>query len=145
MVVRVKVRLRPLKGSTGKAIESVAILKSGYESAEEEVISPVKVAERLGLWPRLPEGTEIEEYEAAGGIKVRTYFIKDCLEIQVVTEDKVSEPVKTAAVIMEGQDEILLSDASISAHRIVIEDAKQGLWRFRGEYKLRKSEKPQYW
>ena len=145
MVVRVKVRLRPLKGNAGEAIESVAILKSGYESAEEEVIIPVKVAERLGLWPRLPEGTEIEEYEVAGGIKVRTYFIKDCLETQVVTEDKVSEPVKTAAVIMEGQDEILLSDASISAHRIVIEDAKQGLWRFRGEYKLRKSEKPQYW
>ena len=145
MVVRVKVRLRPLKGNAGEAIESVAVLNSGYESVEEEVIIPVKVAERLGLWPRLPEGTEIEEYEVAGGIKVRTYFIKDCLEIQVVTEDKVSEPVKTAAVIMEGQDEILLSDASISAHRIVIEDAKQGLWKFRGEYKLRKSEKPQYW
>jgi len=31
----------------------------------------VKVAERLGLCPRLHEGTEVEEYEVAGGIKVR--------------------------------------------------------------------------
>ncbi|RLE62678.1 MAG: hypothetical protein DRN53_03530 [Thermoprotei archaeon] len=145
MVVRVKVRLRALKGSIGEVVESVAVLNSGYESVEEEVIIPVRVAERLGLWPRLPEGTEVEEYEVAGGIRVRTYFIRDCLEVQVITEDSISKPVKTVAVIMEGQDEILLSDASISAHRIVIEDAKEGLWRFRGEEKLRKSEKPQYW
>ncbi len=145
MVVRVKVKLKALKGDVGGVVESAAVLNSGYESVEEEVIIPVKVAERLGLWPRLPEGTEVEEYEVAGGIKVRAYFIRDCLEVQVVAEDKASEPVKTAAAIMEGQNEILLSDASISAHRIVIEDAKRGLWRFRGEEKLRGSEKPQYW
>jgi len=145
MVVRVKVRLRPLKGTVGETVEGVAVLNAGYESEGEEIVIPVKVAERLGLWPKLPEGTEVEACEVAGGIKVRTYFIRDCLEVQVIAEDKSSKPIRTAAVIMEGQKEMLLSDASISSHQIIIEDAKRGIWRFRGEEKLRKSEKPQYW
>ncbi|MEM1909662.1 MAG: hypothetical protein QXH81_09620 [Thermofilaceae archaeon] len=56
-------------------------------------------------------------------------MIEDCLEVQVVAEDAASDPVRTA--VMEGESEILMSDASISAHRIVIEDPKRGLWRFR--------------
>jgi len=139
------VRLKALKGRVGEVLESVAVLNAGYESEGAEAIIPVRVAERLGLWPSLPEGARVETYEVAGGIKVRIYFIEDCLEVQVVTEDRASDPVKTAAVIMEGQNEILLSDASISLHRIVLEDSKEGTWRFRGEEKLRKSEKPQYW
>ncbi|MEM2187185.1 MAG: hypothetical protein QXI60_03845 [Thermofilaceae archaeon] len=121
----------------------MAVANAGYESEGPEVI-PVRVAERLGLWPRLPEGTEVQAYEVAGGLKVRSYVIGDCLEVQVVAEDAASDPVRTAAV-MEGESEILLSDASISAHRIVIEDPKRGLWRFRGEEKLRRSECPEYW
>jgi len=69
--------------------------------------------------------------------------IEDCLEVQVVAEDAASDPVRAA--VMEGESEILMSDASISAHRIVIEDPKRGLWRFRGEEKLRRSESPEYW
>ena len=145
MVVRVRVRLKALKGKRWEAIEGVAVLNAGYESEEPEATIPVKLAERLGLWPRLPEGTEVEAYEVAGGIKVRTYFIENCLEVQVVTEDTASSPIKTVAVIMEGQNEILLSDAAISAHQIILEDAKKGIWRFRKEEKLRKSESPQHW
>ena len=121
MVVRVRVELKALKGKRGEAIEGVAVLNAGYESEEPEATIPVKLAERLGLWPRLPEGTEVEAYEVAGGIKVRTYFIENCLEVQVVTEDTVSSPIKTVAVIMEGQNEILLSDAAISAHQIILD------------------------
>ncbi|MCX8168607.1 MAG: hypothetical protein N3E39_00065 [Candidatus Methanomethylicia archaeon] len=39
---------------------------------------------------------------------------------------------------MKGQNEIPLSDASITAHKVVIGDAKNRLWRFRGEEKQRK-------
>lgn len=145
LVVRVKVRLKALKGKEGEVIESVAVANAGYESEVPEIIIPVKVAERLGLWPRVPEGTEVEAHEVAGGIRVRTYLIEDCLETQVVTKETSSSPVKTVAVIMEGQNEILLSDASISAHQIVLEDPKKGIWRFKKEKKLRKSERPEYW
>ena len=86
MVVRVRVRLKALKGRVGEVLESVAVLNAGYESEGAEAIIPVRVAERLGLWPSLPEGARVETYEVAGGIKVRIYFIEDCLEVQVVTE-----------------------------------------------------------
>ncbi|MEM2372641.1 MAG: hypothetical protein QW291_08995, partial [Thermofilaceae archaeon] len=127
MVVRVRVRLKALKGRRGEVVESVAVANAGYESEGPEVI-PVRVAERLGLWPKLPEGTEVQAYEVAGELKVRSYVIEDCLEVQVVAEDAASDPVRAA--VMEGESEILMSDASISAHRIVIEDPKRGLWRF---------------
>lgn len=145
MVVRVKVKLKALKGKGGEAVEGVAVLNAGYESVGPEVAVPARLAERLGLWPKLPEGAEVGAYEAAGGVRVRAYYIGDCLEVQVVTDDVASSPVRSAAAVIEGQDEILLSDASISAHRIVLEDVKEGIWRFKGERKLRRSESPQYW
>ncbi|MEX2705962.1 MAG: hypothetical protein Q6352_011955 [Candidatus Freyrarchaeum guaymaensis] len=145
MVVRVRIRLRALKGSKGETVEGAGVLNAGYESERPEVIIPVRLAERLGLWPQLPEGTKVETYEVAGGTMVRVYFIGECFESEVVTEDGASSPVRTTGVIMEGQNEILLSDSLISAHRIVLEDAKSGLWRFRDEEKLRRSEPPQYW
>jgi len=51
----------------------MAFLNVGFESAGPEVVIPVVLAERLGLWPKLPEGTEVESYEIAGNRKVRTY------------------------------------------------------------------------
>ena len=144
MVVRVKVRLKALKGRIGKVIESVALLDTGYITEKPEAMIPIEAARMLGLWPNFPGGTEAIIYDV--GIRST---IKDCLELQIITKDKTLKPVKTTAVINEtvyrNIREILLSDASISAHQIIIEDAKQGIWRFKGEEKLRKSEKPQYW
>ena len=60
----------------------MAVANAGYESEGPEVVIPVKVAERLGLWPKLPEGTEVQAYEVAGGLKVRSYVIEDCLEVR---------------------------------------------------------------
>ncbi|MEM0024310.1 MAG: hypothetical protein QXM80_02495 [Thermofilaceae archaeon] len=70
LVVRVRVRLKALKGRRGEVVKSVAVANAGYESEGPEVVIPVRVAERLGLWPKLPEGTEVQAYEVAGGLKV---------------------------------------------------------------------------
>jgi len=48
--------------------------------------------------------------------------------------------VRVSVVIMEGEKEVLLSDKSISALQIVLEDIGKGIWRFKKEEKLRKSE-----
>ena len=70
------------------------------------------------------EETEVEGYEIAGSMKVRTYYINDCLE--VIVENKISG-TKAAAAIMEGEREILLSDKTISAFQIVLEDGRRCL------------------
>lgn len=139
-MVRVKVRLKALKRGKGKTIEDTALLNAGYESKNLERVIPVNIAEKLGLRPKLPEGTEVEDYEVVCGTKIRIHYIEDCLETQVITEDKNSEPVEAPAVILEGEKEILASDKWISAQKIVLEDVGKGIWRFRGEEK-RRSEK----
>jgi hypothetical protein len=145
VVVRVRVRLKALKGKKGETVETVALINAGFESEEPEIIIPVKLAEKLGLWPRPPEGTEIAAYEVAGGGKVRTYRIGDCLESQVIAEGVTSDPVKTAAAVMEGEREVVLSDKAISAHRIVLEEVGAGIWKFRGEAETKRSENPEFW
>jgi hypothetical protein len=67
------------------------------------------------------------------------------MEIQVITPDTISKPVKATVTIIDGEREVLLSDAAISALQIVIEDPKVGIWSFKNEKKSRISEKPQYW
>jgi len=63
----------------------------------------------------------------------------------VVTEEGKRSGVKVSAVVAELADEALLNDKTISALKIMLEDLGEGLWRFRGEEKLRRTEKPQRW
>lgn len=145
VVVRTGIRLKILREGEEKTTDTVALLNAGFESEEPEVIIPEKLAVKLGLWPQLPDGTEIEAYEVAGGGKVRTYRVSDCLETRVITEETTSSPVKGTAVIMEGEREVVLSDKAISAHQMILEDTGEGSWRFRGESELRESENPEFW
>jgi hypothetical protein len=145
VVVRIRLRIKALKGEVGKIVETVALVNAGFESDEPEIIVPMELAKELGLWPRLPEGTRTEIYEVAGGGKVRTYRIGEGLETQVIAGGVSSDPVKTAATLMEGEREVVLSDKAISAHRIILEEVGAGIWRFRGETESRRSEEPEFW
>ncbi|MCX8168608.1 MAG: hypothetical protein N3E39_00070 [Candidatus Methanomethylicia archaeon] len=73
MVIIVRVKLKTLKGKILREIESVAVANTGYESEESEIVLPIKVAEKLGLWLKLPEETKVELYEVTGGMKIRIY------------------------------------------------------------------------
>jgi hypothetical protein len=145
VVVRVKLRIRALRGKAEKTVETVALVNAGFESDEPEIIVPVRLAEELELWPRLPEGTETEIYEVAGGGKVKTHRIKGTFETQVIAGEATSDPVETTVAVMEGEREVVLSDKATSAHRIVLEEVGAGIWRFRGETETRQSEEPEFW
>jgi hypothetical protein len=142
MAVRIKIKLKPRKGK-GNELEVNALINSGFETEEPEIVLPIKLAQRLGLWPELRGGT-IETYEVAGGERFDFYFIKDCVEVRVVTKNRISDPILSNAAIAK-EKEILISDKLASAQKIVIEDVGEGLWRFRDEDELRKSEIPEYW
>jgi len=53
--VRVRVRLR----AGDREVVAAALANSGYEAEEPEVVVPVRVAERLSLYPELPRGLEL--------------------------------------------------------------------------------------
>lgn len=141
-MVRVKLKIASVKAKASFEVNS--LLNTGFGTEAPEVVVPLKVAERLGFYPELPQGAVVKAYETAGGI-ARMYYIADAVEIQAITEDKNSKVIKCALVISELEREVLLSDQAIDELEIVIESPGKGRWRFRDEVKVRNTAEPEYW
>jgi hypothetical protein len=134
MGVRVRVRV----GYGGVLTDLVALVNTGYETDVPELLVPVSVAERLGLWPKLPEDTVVETYKTASGL-MRVYRVRG-VRAGLLVSGTEERDVEVYLVISEHTDEALISDQLASAFGIVIEDPAKGLWRLRGESLVRSSE-----
>ena len=132
MGVRVKVRIKYRDSSQ----DIIALVNTGYETDVPEILVPVSVAEKLGLFPRLPEDTIVETYKTASGL-MKVYRIRGAHAI--LAEGAEERSVETYIVISEYADESLISDQLASEFGIVIEDPARGLWRLKGESIIRKS------
>jgi hypothetical protein len=141
MVVRVRVRLTSSEGE----VVTVALANSGYEAEEPEVVVPTRVAERLGLYPRLPANSEVREYRGVGGGVVNTFLVRGLVGVSVLAGDKEVGPVAVTVVITPGEDEVILSDKLMDALGIVLLRPGEGLWRLADEELVRKSERPEKW
>jgi len=71
MGVRVRVRVKYRNSS----LDLVALVNTAYETDIPELLVPVSVAERLGLWPKLPEDAIVETYKTASGL-MRVYRVR---------------------------------------------------------------------
>ena len=142
MAIRVKVLIKRGKGE----VDTVAIVNAGYESDEPEALVPVRLAERLGMWPELPQGTRVEAYRSAGGI-VSLYSVPKAVDIVVKTEDKNRGSSSVNIVISDKEEEVLLSDKLIDSLDIEILKPGKGIWRFADDPlgKERGSQIPEYW
>jgi hypothetical protein len=131
--VRLRLRIRVDE----KSVEVIALLKSGYEAPTPQLLVPVDVARALGLWP--PEGGREVVLETAGG-PLRAWFYPRRALVKVVTEDAESREVLTDIVVSPIGNEPLISDMLAEELEIAVESFGRGLWRFRWESALRKSE-----
>ena len=52
MVVRVRLEMK--SRCTERTLEVIALLNSGFETETPQLLVPIAVAEKLGLWPSLP-------------------------------------------------------------------------------------------
>lgn len=134
MAVRLRLRVRTAEG---RVVECVALLNSGFEAPTPQLIVPVDVARRLGLWP--PEGAVEVELETAGG-PVRAWFYPRRAFVGVVAEDVEPREVLTDLVVAPTVWEPLISDMLAEELEIAVESFGRGLWRFRWEQKIRRSE-----
>ena len=136
MPVRVRVRLRSLRN--GSVVIVSALLNTGFTSDELDIHVPRGLAEKLGLWPP-PGNASLEVLDTAGG-EVLSYFIPDAVELVVVDENdvEVSRRITCNVIVSLHEREVLLSDAVIEELGIEIISPKTGLWRFRGESRLRR-------
>jgi len=142
LAVRVKVLIKKEEAEVG----AVAIANSGYESDEPEVVVPIKVAEKLGMWPEFSLGTRVEAYESPAGTSL-FYVVPKAASIAVETKDKSTTPVVTTIVISDKEKEVLLSDKLLDSLDIELKRPGAGIWRFADDPpdKERVSEHPEYW
>jgi predicted aspartyl protease len=136
MGVRVRVRIE----SQGGFIDTSALVNTGFETPNPQILLPIKAAEKLGLWPDLPKEATPEIYDTAGG-PTRVYRVRNAVKVRI------AEGVEAIAdaVISPIEVEVLISDKLADELMIVIERPGEGLWRLRGESMERKSEKPEIW
>ncbi len=134
MGVRVRLRI----GFGGSSVLVVALVNTGFEGDVPEVLIPVNVAERLGVWPRLPDGTVVETYRSASGLMKVYRFSGGVVEL-LDGEKVLSSCSGVYIVVSEVTDEVLMNDQLISRLGIVIEDPAAGLWRIKGEDRVRSS------
>ena len=115
--------LRIRRGRT--EVITSALVNSGFEAEEPQLIVPVGLAEALGLGQ---EGASIEGFGTAGGGRAYGYRIQGTLEVELLLEDR--EPVRARAsiTVLPGEEEVLISDRLASELGIVILDAWRGEW-----------------
>lgn len=130
MAIRLKLRIKSLRGSSE---DIIALVNSGYEARRPELLIPAELAKRLNLYPVLPAGSEVIEYILADGSRTRLIRVNNAIEVQVITSDRISNPVRCDVVIAENADEALISDKLADALRIVAIAIGEGLWCFRDE------------
>jgi len=124
-------RIRLLRGD--KSIEVVALVNSGYETLEPEILVSHNIAEELSFYPQLPAGAMVKEYRLADGSTTKLLRLMKAVNIYVVEEDRIVGPVEASLVIGERVEEPLISDKLAGRLGIVALDFGEGLWCFRDE------------
>jgi hypothetical protein len=134
MAVRLRLRIRV----GDRSFDTIALLNSSFEAPTPQLIVPVDAARALGLWP--PEDACDVVLETAGG-PLRAWFYPRKALVKVVTEDVESREILTDVVVSPIADEPLISDMLAEELEIAVESFGRGLWRFRWEQRLRRSER----
>jgi len=136
MVCRVKVTIK----TEDEVVETSALLNSGFESDEPDIIIPVSVAEKLHLWP--PRSTMSTLLETGGGEIITPYYTS-AGELELILEDRESLKVKVNIIVNPHIDEVAVSDYVASMLGVILLDFKRGEWRLRDdpEDKVRESVK----
>ncbi len=139
MGLRVKLRLK----TTRRVIETSALINTGFETPEPEIIIPPRLASILGLMP----SNEFSSYMVAGGGQISAIRSRSQLKVSIKLDDKVTSEVDAVALIVFGEEEVIVSDRLAHELGIVIIDPFNGLWCLRDELgeRVRSSVEAEYW
>jgi len=122
MACRVKVRI--IRDSS--IIETSALVNSGFESDSPDIVVPLEVAKRLGLWP--PREASVAVLETGGG-EVFTTYNEYAAEVELVLNDREPKRAVVNVITNPHMHEVVLSDYVSSLFGIILLDIKKGLWK----------------
>ena len=133
----VRVRLRIRRGNV--EVVTSALVNSGFETSDPEVILPPALADILRV-------RGVAEYRVAGGGNTSGIRVGEVM-VKLVLDDRETEEVRAVGTMLLGEDEVLISDRLASVLGIVILDPYEGLWCVKDELgkKVRKSVGMQIW
>jgi hypothetical protein len=103
---------------------------TGFEGLGADIMLPMDLAKRLGLWP--PKNADIYAVRTASGV-APIYRLRDYVEVEVMVNDRSVAPVELTPIISDTVEYVLLSDKALTALGIVIISAGEGLWCLRDE------------
>ncbi|BDR90920.1 hypothetical protein [Vulcanisaeta souniana] len=130
MAIRLRVKLL---SSMGRIMITKALVTTGYETREPEILIPRSIAEDLDLLPRLPSGSEVRNYVLADGTVTRLILVLNAVQVWIIEDDREVGGVTAHVTISERADEALLSDKLVSRLGVVLLDIGEGTWCFRDE------------
>lgn len=131
MAVRVILAIRPARGDCQDVtVLGCALANAGYETDSPELLLPVPVAERLGLWTHLPPGAVAEDYAGAEGGMMVFYRIPQALLVRVQAEGARSHDVRCDAAISRAERQLIMNDRLCDRLRLSLIAPGKGIWRF---------------
>jgi len=122
MACRVRVKLR----RDSRVIETSALVNSGFETDAPDIVVPVELAKRLGLWP--PRETSFTVLDTGGG-EVSTPYFESAVELELTLTDREPRRIIVNVIVNPHVHEVLLSDYVASMLGIILLDLKRGFWR----------------
>jgi len=141
LAVRVRVRISRAARSKTPPVETVALANSGFEAKDPEALLPVRVAERLGLWPP-PAQARAERFESPAA-SFSMLAVPRALRVSIVGSSG-RGPV-CHAVISERETEVVLNDRLLDLLAIALINPGRGIYRIGSRGRLRQSERPEPW
>lgn len=122
MGCRVRVRIR----HRDRVVETSALVNSGFETDAPDIVIPLELAKRLGLWP--PRELSYTVLETGGG-EVSVVYVEAAAELELVLPDRESRKYSVNVIINPHIHEVVLSDYVSTLLGIVLLNIKKGLWR----------------
>jgi hypothetical protein len=124
MATRVKLEIR----IQNKKIQQIALVKSGYETREPEILLPQSIAfGKLNLKASHPQ-----DYYTASGKGTFT-LMEQKAKVRVLARGKKSKMVEAKVVSSPYVYEATISDALAGELGIVLLDLKSGKWRLKDD------------
>ena len=126
MVCRVKIRLI----RNNYSIDTIALVNSGFETNDPDIVIPINIAKRIGLWP--PKDSNTTLLDTGGGEISNPYYI-NCADLLLMLEDREPIKIRVNIIVNPHVDEVVISDYVASKLGIILLDFKKGDWRLRDD------------
>ena len=113
MAVRVRLRIR----KNGREVTTSALVNTGFEADEPQLVVPLRLAEELQL---LSGGASIEDFSTAGGGLISGYRVEEPVEVELALEDRELPAIRVPITVLPREAEVIVSDRLASDLGVVV-------------------------